>query len=279
MIDEINQLEEEYIQVISDIYPGLTTLWGDENGKFTDITKLGVEKAIESLQSIRMKCNEICNIDYLRSNIDMRLFELTILRNKVLTAYYFYDITLDTLLILWDDFVIFKYGLNESVLRERLINIIPAIDIAIKEMYQKEFSYLDIVCTEVAIKRAIKVLREKQKEYEHISSLFLEVEKKCLEFLSFVTSLKESVDDINKLYTYGSDIMLQYIKIKSNWDIDAFSINSIYNEAIRNLDEITLKNSSGDKKCSIEIVSSLIDEIYEETKVFFGEMPGLQNDL
>lgn len=107
----------------------------------------------------------------------------------------------------------------------------------------------------------------------------MEVENKSSKLLNFVIGLRVSVDDTNALYSYGPDIFLQYIKLKSSWDIDKFSIENFYNKAIRNLSEITMKDYSGDKKCTVELISRLIDEIYNETKEFFGVMPDLHDDL
>ncbi len=190
-VDRVKQLEEKHIDIICNIYPGLSTLWGVENDNFTDITKRGSEYAVKSLTNILNECYELDDIDYLKNNIEMRIFEFTTLRNKLLTAYYFYDMTIDTLLILWDDFVIYKYGLKLSVLENRLRNIIPAIDTVIKEMKQRKFSYLDLACTEVAIKKSLILLDKKKKEYEHFSGLFGKVELKVKDFMEFISRLKK----------------------------------------------------------------------------------------
>lgn len=271
-------LEERYLNLICDIYPNIAVEWGRAIKKDADFTNEGIEESIKRLKTFYSEVRTERNSEiqrYIKKNIELRIFELTEFKENLFSSYFYYKLSINSVMILLDDFVIYKYGFNYEILKYRLEKLPEVLNWVMNEMVNKKFAYIDIFCSIKVIKDDLLLLEEKKHYFQELNLIFADVGCAIDTFLNFLINMKNSIENKFELISYGKKNILEYIKKYTYLKITDSSLESYYQKAFKILEEaneVNIKNEFSDnyESFSQKIVWEVIEEIYENSKNVFG---------
>jgi len=277
----MTELEHEYIKVICEIYPNLATVLGIPKCGYNDFTVIGIKNDISKLEQLleKVKSQDIeteTNM-HLMNSLELRIYELTSIVEYRYSAYYYYLMTIKSLLIVLENNDYYDNGINEKIIESRIREFPDVINKAICEMDQKELSKLDLLYTLNLVKHD-KILFEKtpnkMTQEDKIKNIHFEIEH-------FLISLNSKIKDgtEKKIFSsWGPDKLVEYVTKITNWHISYDYIKGLYKEAIDYIEDNVNLNLFEDKKnnniqidYSKENLFELLQEIYSNCKSVFGE--------
>lgn len=276
----MTELENEYVQLVFEIYPNLATVYGVPKIGYNDFTCDGISKNIlkleKLLKKVKISSRKIQKNIHLIKNLELIIFELKSISHYRYSSFYYYLMTFKSLLILLEDNNYYKNGVNNRVIESRINEFPDVIDKAIYEMQHRELSELDLLYTLSLVKRDKAFIEKKAKKHQEeysLQSIILSVEK----FLKFLIIKIKSPTNKKKFCSLGSNNLIEYVNKVTCWNISSQKIEKLYIEALNNIEVnkkeniFSVKNKENLVDCSEKILLECLQEIYSKSKSIFGE--------
>lgn len=280
MIKTKEEIADEYISLICDFYPGRATLWGYKKLGFDDFNLNYEEKKINGFLNFLKELEEYDDelISLIRKDVSLRIFEIKQIKKHSNRAYFFYEITIKTLMVLWQTQEYFiENKVDSKVLNSRL-NLLPnKIDLAIKDMKSLNFSLADLLYTKNSVKKDLKFLEKELKKYDD-EKVYKYTINKVKEFEKYIEERIFRNDKKLMFFSYGKDKFKQWINYESQIDIDleyfyCDAKNFVLNEKLDCGEKVNLNSDIN------EYIIEKLKEIYLKGKEYFGENKELFSTL
>lgn len=284
-----NNMEDEYIKLMCQIYPNLATVWGISQAGYNDFTKLGKKKNIQGLKELSKKISDYTTLSNRRealiNSIDKAVYELESPYSN--TLYYRYSMSIKSLMILWENYNYYKYGMDEKVLNSRLDQLPVLLKIIIDEIEDNNFSYLDLLYTYHLIKQDMKALKSKHitnlNHQRKIKDTYQEIDL----FLKYIKN-KLRNNEKCKIYSRWDDkSFITHISKMSGWDISSKLIEDMYFEALytieKNKDNNIFNNIENEESNKYKVdkntILNILDSIYKQCRIVFGEYEDITSTI
>lgn len=283
MIMSKEQIANEYVNLICDFYVGRATLWGYMRIGFNDSIIRKVEKNIKMLNEFLNKVEMYDQTDeqimLMKKDIRLRIFEIEKLERHKNRAVFYYEMTIKTLMVLWEtyEYLSEKY-VDLDVLESRLNELPKQIDLAIKEMDLFDFSIVDLIYTKNASKNDLNIIRKVMEEDGNILSKHQCVIYKIEQFIAYIENRIKQSKGKKIFLPYGKDLFREYIEHESGIEVN---LEALYEKAKKMIlkDEMQPEEKSEIDNDADRYMIDKIKEIYSKGKEHFGESNELLNTL